>query len=471
MKRNLIKSQVVRMVLALVATAASAYADTIIPGGAVGGTWNVAGSPYIVQGSISVAYGTGLTIDPGVVVRFQAGTGVEVRGTLLAEGTAMNPILFTSDQTVKMPGDWAGITGISAPTWTASIRLSNCRVEYAGNGIYVYATGSYGLAAVYFDITNTAVHSCSGSGILASGFGSQNYTASAGRVYLSVSGCNIYSNGLDGIRCYGSQSVSAGSVIGAIRNCTFVKNGRYGVSTDSDARYGDLPEVSNNVIWGNGASGININAWPHKLIRNNIVVSNAVGISANLPVGYPLDLAIIYNDVWGNGANWYGAATAYAPSVGNISTDPLCANPEASDFHLRSQAGRYDPATATWIRDSVSSPCIDAGDPGVDFSSEPQPNGGRINLGAYGGSAFASKSLPRIASAMDKVTKNYALSWSCAPGETYTVLYSASLAGPWLDDLPGCQLTAGPSQTTLSYTNVSAGTQTNRFCRIRWNTP
>jgi hypothetical protein len=40
----------------------------------------------------------------------------------------------------------------------------------------------------------------------------------------------------------------------------------------------------------------------------------------------------------------------------------------------------------------VTSPCIDAGDPASACGNEPIPNGGRINMGAYGNTAQASKS-------------------------------------------------------------------------------
>jgi len=42
--------------------------------------------------------------------------------------------------------------------------------------------------------------------------------------------------------------------------------------------------------------------------------------------------------------------------------------------------------------DDVTSLCIDAGDPNSPIGHEPFPNGGRINMGAYGGTAEASKS-------------------------------------------------------------------------------
>jgi len=59
---------------------------------------------------------------------------------------------------------------------------------------------------------------------------------------------------------------------------------------------------------------------------------------------------------------------------------------------LKSQAGRWDSDSQSWVVDDVTSPCIDAGDPGTPVGLEPLPNGGIINMGAYGGTAEASKS-------------------------------------------------------------------------------
>jgi hypothetical protein len=62
------------------------------------------------------------------------------------------------------------------------------------------------------------------------------------------------------------------------------------------------------------------------------------------------------------------------------------------DYHLKSQAGRWDPNSQSWVKDDVTSPCIDAGEPMSPIGHEPFPNGGIINMGAYGGTAEASKS-------------------------------------------------------------------------------
>ena len=102
------------------------------------------------------------------------------------------------------------------------------------------------------------------------------------------------------------------------------------------------------------------------------------------------------------------------PGVGNMQTDPLFASrgswisradPNAAfvpqdllgvwrsgDYHLRSQAGRWDCAVSLWVGDEVSSPCIDGGDPTREVGHEPPPHGGIINMGAYGGTTQASKS-------------------------------------------------------------------------------
>jgi hypothetical protein len=62
------------------------------------------------------------------------------------------------------------------------------------------------------------------------------------------------------------------------------------------------------------------------------------------------------------------------------------------DYHLKSQAGRWERDGRSWVKDDVTSLCIDAGDVGAPVGREPFPNGGVVNMGAYGGTAEASKS-------------------------------------------------------------------------------
>ncbi len=77
---------------------------------------------------------------------------------------------------------------------------------------------------------------------------------------------------------------------------------------------------------------------------------------------------------------------------GNIDNDPQFVDPDNNDFHLKSQGSRWDAVHESWIKNDITSPCIDAGEPTSPIGHEPFPNGGIINMGAYGGTAKASKS-------------------------------------------------------------------------------
>ena len=74
-------------------------------------TWQ-SGNVYILGGRIAVESGATLTIEPGVIIKGEAGTGANATallvargGKLMAEGTATMPIIFTSIADEIMPGD------------------------------------------------------------------------------------------------------------------------------------------------------------------------------------------------------------------------------------------------------------------------------------------------------------------------------------------------------------------------------
>jgi hypothetical protein len=103
---------------------------------------------------------------------------------------------------------------------------------------------------------------------------------------------------------------------------------------------------------------------------------------------------------WGNtNAGLYNCTTVtYSDSqdvlagVGNMVTNPLFA--DTTYYHLAARAGFYSNgwfSGGTWAVTTNDSPLIDAGDVTESWRDEPQPNGRRINIGAYGGSPVASK--------------------------------------------------------------------------------
>jgi len=86
--------------------------------------------------------------------------------------------------------------------------------------------------------------------------------------------------------------------------------------------------------------------------------------------------------------------------IGNIGADPLFVAPEAGDYHLKSAGWRWDIERRRWHYDEMTSPCIDAGNPGSPLDGELLniPDGPsnlwgtnlRINMGCFGGTDQAS---------------------------------------------------------------------------------
>jgi hypothetical protein len=130
-------------------------------------------------------------------------------------------------------------------------------------------------------------------------------------------------------------------------------------------------------------------------IRNVTIVDNTYGIEAYVRSQPQVSDSIFWRNV---GGDLFGCQVRYSRTSqasegeGNITADPLFADPNSGDYHLFSARGRYWPEHDVWVLDRVTSPCIDGGDPEAGPLDEPMPNGGRINMGAYGGTAQASMS-------------------------------------------------------------------------------
>ncbi len=72
-------------------------------------TWTKANSPYIVNGNLTVDSAVLLTIQPGVVVQVDSGFFFKVNGSLLAQGSTIDSIRFTSTSAAPSRRAWSGI--------------------------------------------------------------------------------------------------------------------------------------------------------------------------------------------------------------------------------------------------------------------------------------------------------------------------------------------------------------------------
>ncbi|MBL8767610.1 MAG: hypothetical protein JNL94_09615 [Planctomycetes bacterium] len=138
-------SRIVSVAILVVGSSSLAVAQVPLSGAVFDGSGGplTTGTVYHVSGSMNVPVGKTLTIQPGAIVKFNAG-GLSVQGTLSAIGTLAPPIVFTSLQddsaggdtngngpSVGQPDQWGGLG--FGPTSDASV-LDRIDVRYSGIG-------------------------------------------------------------------------------------------------------------------------------------------------------------------------------------------------------------------------------------------------------------------------------------------------------------------------------------------------
>ncbi|GAG13205.1 unnamed protein product, partial [marine sediment metagenome] len=95
--------------------------------------WQKASSPYWIERSIRVAPGVNLTVLEGVEVRFNGPYWLYVEGNLTAQGTALEPVTFTSNISAPSPADWLNVMVNS----TGRVRVENASFSY-GNAPFIF---------------------------------------------------------------------------------------------------------------------------------------------------------------------------------------------------------------------------------------------------------------------------------------------------------------------------------------------
>jgi len=205
--------------------------------------------------------------------------------------------------------------------------------------------------------------------------------------YPSISHCTIAGNQAE---YYGGTILCNGGSPN-ISHCTIADNRTTEAGGALYCRGSTSPAISNSILWNNQAA-----EGPELFLIGD--GSN----SSNLTVSYS-------NIQAGQAQASLDANSSLLWEPGNIDTDPCFvadgywdnnstpedANDdiwESGEYHLQSQAGRWEPNQSEWVTDVNTSRCIDAGNPGCVTAEEfEEPNNIRINMGVYGGTAEASK--------------------------------------------------------------------------------
>ncbi len=191
---------------------------------------------------------------------------------------------------------------------------------------------------------------------------------------LKATGC-LFAGNRNSHRLHAGALFSNATLL-LVSNCTFV--GNWGWPNTIERWSGPQAELTHCIIWDGPDPFTQYRSFPPEISVTYSDIQGGYAGEGNIDV----DPCFVEPGYWAD------------PNDPNVVLGPE--NPRAvwvnGDYHLKSQGGHWDRASQTWVRDSVTSPCIDAGDPDASLGKEPFPNGAVVNLGACGGTAEASKS-------------------------------------------------------------------------------
>jgi cysteine-rich repeat protein len=285
--------------------ARAAAADTVVVGGnVVDQTWSPAGSPYLVQGDITIPAGATLRILAGTAVRFADGdsmgggsdparTEVSVRGTLRIEGTAAAPV--TLDASSGAARAWYGLI-IAGDAPLAHLR--HLEIRHAEVAISYYGAGPS------LDLASARIEGGGGStGIHAAGV----LTADAVElrdhhvgVFIPIGGSATLTNSVLRDDHYGAYNLGTLT----LDHCTVYSNTAVGVyAVDS----------------GVGTT----------IVRNSIVAGPGQNVGVN---GTNRVVSLLHSNIWGNQSNVVGVQGGDAVTA----SDPLFVSPD--DLRLTSNS-------------------------------------------------------------------------------------------------------------------------------------
>ena len=302
------------------------------------------------------------------------------------------------------------------------LKLTSCtNVNYYNNIIYLLGhDGIYAIYSDYVNAYNNTITCRTNSGLRAYNSNNVNFydnditSEGSGGAGIEIqkegttnmNNINIYNNKIYGTVLAGIWAFASSSYIANTGLINIKNNVIYGTGTkSSDPIAGGIvingfnANIENNTIDGCYNSGIGIRETysPSAVITGTVTInirSNNITNTSGYGIKYTTlanhTIAQANNCIYNNSSGAYSNVTPPSAPLANITVDPLYADRSAHNYYLKSKAGRWNQATNKWVVDTVNSPCIDTGYAGSDYSNEPEPNGSRINIGAYGNTIHAS---------------------------------------------------------------------------------
>lgn len=233
---------------------------------------------YVAIYDIQVSNGTTLVIEPGVIMKFQQiptnnWQTFDLYGTLKAEGTPGNPIIFTSwrdstaggkttavnDYVPPAPGDWYYLAFRDG---SENSRIRHCQFRYGGrdNVQTVYIYRNHGSMV----FSNNLVRRSMAAGIVID------------NTPITIDSTTVDSSNTHGIRAYDRVSTNI-----TLRHSKLLYNGRtagaYGLWVEGQAK---IAVMTNCEIVGNNGTGVYVenNTVPFSVISNLVSNNNGHGL-------------------------------------------------------------------------------------------------------------------------------------------------------------------------------------------------
>jgi len=302
-------------------------------------TWTKANSPYIVTSTVTVDPGYTLTIQPGVIVKFNGGKLIINRSHLIAKGLVNDSIIFTSNKSNPQKGDWSQIELNGGPSSsplvppTHNFIFEYCKIEYSEYGIYSYISAQNSSSYDSLFVKNSSFSNNKTGSMFQSGgkkyidnsnFNNNNTGMEAHD--MQIDNCNISNNGKGFYIIYGNKitnSVISNNTIGfdyldrtTIDNCIIRKNAT-GVSQPFL-----MNVIKNSIIDSNTVAGIHFFSSSIKnIIEKCTLKYNATGIIHTIQ-GNDID-EIRYNIFENNGK---GVSIGNSGNTINLYCNKLCNN-------------------------------------------------------------------------------------------------------------------------------------------------
>ncbi len=296
---------VIALVACALALPAGIASATDVPAGNVSGVWSAVGSPYIVQGHITVAAGDTLWITQGVEVRFDGAYVLDVDGILLAVGDPADSILFTTNT----PGTyWSHIEFQSAGD--DGSMLQYCRIEYSDSGDNEAPYSKYGGGVCALGYRGVTLAYCTVASCRGGMGGGINAEGDTGLYACTIRGCSadVPNSRGGGLRLDGEGLVTDCAILNNVADMDgggvwmqtfsgdFTGNTVAGnVSTRAGGgglfiNISSLAQISANLIYGNGSAnrGAGVDIWAYSspgctFTNNTIVANDGIGFWAGDP--------------------------------------------------------------------------------------------------------------------------------------------------------------------------------------------